>query len=83
MWLVALLFAINMFASPVAAAAPLSRKLLRLQGAATPDEQIAAMAQFRSAETAMLKKVSSGDAGERLSMHLRCSAQHFSLRGRE
>lgn len=62
-WLAALLCAVELLASPVTAAAPLPRKLLRLQGAATPDQQVSAMAQFRSAESALLKKVSSGDTG--------------------
>jgi hypothetical protein len=68
-WLAALLCVVELLANPVTAAAPLPRKLLRLQGAATPDQQIAVMAQFRSAEAALLKKVSGGDAGEHQNMH--------------
>jgi Tfp pilus assembly protein FimT len=70
-----LLLVVVLLATQAAAAAPLPRKLLRLQGAADPEQQIAAMAQFRKAETALLKKVSSGDAGECLKSTKHMSAQ--------
>jgi hypothetical protein len=68
--LAAWLLLVALLASPASAAAPLPRKLLRLQGAANPEQQIAAMAQFRKAESALLRKVSSGDAGKQKSLQL-------------
>jgi spermidine/putrescine-binding protein len=69
------LLLLALLATPASAAAPLPRKLLRLQGAANPEQQIAAMAQFREAEGALLKKVSSGDAGKQHILQLSASAR--------
>ncbi|KAF6262722.1 hypothetical protein COO60DRAFT_1458465 [Scenedesmus sp. NREL 46B-D3] len=65
--LTALLLVVALLVGPATAAAFAPRQLLRLQGAPTPDQQVTAMAKFRSAEAALLKQVTGGEAAMALS----------------